>query len=95
MALGESFAGVLEAARVGAEWAWHALYADTAPDLLRYARASRVSDPEDVVVGVCRRAVDPGCHELSRRHPVAEPSQQRRRGDDDHEGHVEDVDRQE
>ena len=35
MALGESFAGVLEAARVGAEWAWRALYADTAPGLLR------------------------------------------------------------
>jgi DNA-directed RNA polymerase specialized sigma24 family protein len=49
MAVGESFAGVLEAARVGAEWAWRALYADTAPDLLRYARASRAPDPEDVV----------------------------------------------
>jgi hypothetical protein len=48
MALGESFAGVLEAARVGAEWAWRALYADMASDLLRYARASRAPDPEDV-----------------------------------------------
>jgi RNA polymerase sigma factor (sigma-70 family) len=57
MALGESFAGVLEAARVGAEWAWRALYADTAPGLLRYARASRVPDPEDVVGETFLRAV--------------------------------------
>ena len=57
MALGESFAGVLEAARVGAEWAWRALYADTAPDLLRYARASRAPDPEDVVGETFLRAV--------------------------------------
>lgn len=57
MALGESFAGVLEAARVGAEWAWRALYADTAPDLLRYARATRAPDPEDVVGETFLRAV--------------------------------------
>jgi len=57
MALGESFTGVLETARVGAEWAWRALYADTAPDLLRYARASRVPDPEDVVGETFLRAV--------------------------------------
>jgi RNA polymerase sigma factor (sigma-70 family) len=57
MTLGESFVGVLEAARVGAEWAWRVLYADTAPDLLRYARASRVPDPEDVVGETFLRAV--------------------------------------
>jgi RNA polymerase sigma-70 factor, ECF subfamily len=57
MPLGESFAGVLESARVGAEWAWRVLYADTAPDLLRYARASRVPDPEDVVGETFLRAV--------------------------------------
>ena len=57
MALGESFAGVLEAARVGAEWAWRALYANTAPDLLRYARASRAPDPDDVVGETFFRAV--------------------------------------
>jgi RNA polymerase sigma factor (sigma-70 family) len=57
MALGESFGGVLEAARIGAEWAWRALFADTAPDLLRYARASRVPDPEDVVGETFLRAV--------------------------------------
>src|SRR6266540_3256608 len=57
MALGESFAGVLEAARVGAEWAWRALYADTAPGLLGYARASRAPDPEDVVGETFLRAV--------------------------------------
>ncbi len=57
MTLGESFDGVLEAARLGAEWAWRALYADTAPDLLRYASASRVPDPEDVVGDAFLRAL--------------------------------------
>jgi RNA polymerase sigma-70 factor (ECF subfamily) len=57
MAIGEGFDGVLAAARVGAEWAWRALYADTAPDLLRYASASRVRDPEDVVEDTFLRAV--------------------------------------
>jgi RNA polymerase sigma-70 factor (ECF subfamily) len=57
MGIGEGFDGVLEAARVGAEWAWRALYRDTAPELLRYARASRVADPEDVVGDTFLRAV--------------------------------------
>lgn len=57
MALGESFPRVVEAAQVGAEWAWRALYADTAPDLLRYAHASRVADPEDVVGETFLRAL--------------------------------------
>jgi RNA polymerase sigma-70 factor (ECF subfamily) len=57
MALGASFDGVLAAARVGAEWAWRALYADSAPDLLRYARAGHVPDPEDVVGDTFLRAV--------------------------------------
>ena len=57
MALGEAFEEVLEAARVGAEWAWRALYRDAATGLLRYARASRVPDPEDVVGEVFLRAV--------------------------------------
>lgn len=57
MAIGEGFDGVLTAARVGAEWAWRELYSTTAPDLLRYARASRVPDPEDVVGDAYLRAV--------------------------------------
>ena len=57
MALGESFDQMLDAARVGAEAAWRALYRDVAPDLARYARASRVPDPEDVVGEVFLRAV--------------------------------------
>ena len=57
MALGESFDGVLEAARVGAEWAWRALYSETAPALLRYARASQAPDPEDVVGDAFLRVV--------------------------------------
>lgn len=57
MPLGEGFDPVLEAARTGAEWAWRALYLDLAPGVVRYARASRVPDPEDVVGEVFLRAV--------------------------------------
>jgi RNA polymerase sigma-70 factor, ECF subfamily len=57
MAIGEGFDGVLDAARTGAEWAWRALYQDLAPGLVRYARASRTPNPEDVVGEVFLRAV--------------------------------------
>ncbi len=57
MALGDAFDRVLEAARVGADWAWRELYRDAAPGLLRYARASRAPDPEDIVGEVFLRAV--------------------------------------
>lgn len=57
MAFGEAFVGVLDAARAGSEWAWRALYQDLAPTLVRYARASRAPDPEDVVGEVFLRAV--------------------------------------
>lgn len=40
---------VIQAARLGADWAWTALYRDLSPDVLRYAHAKRCPDPEDVV----------------------------------------------
>jgi RNA polymerase sigma factor (sigma-70 family) len=55
--MGEGFEGLLLAARLGAEWAWRAIYFDLAPDVLRYARASRVSDPDDLVGDVFLRVV--------------------------------------
>lgn len=49
MAFGESFPGVLAAARAGAEWAWDALYRELAPPLLGYLRAGGAAEPEDVL----------------------------------------------
>lgn len=54
---GEAFPGVLEAARLGAEWAWRALYEELAPSLHRYAHACRVADPDSTVGEVFLRAV--------------------------------------
>lgn len=46
---GSSWPQVLEACRVGAEWAWRQVYEDLAPSVLRYYRASRAPDAEDLV----------------------------------------------
>jgi RNA polymerase sigma factor (sigma-70 family) len=48
MMLGENFPGTLEAARVGAEWAWTSIYRDVAPTVLGYLRARRADEPEDL-----------------------------------------------
>ena len=53
----EGFDGVLQAARLGAEWAWREIYGDLAPDVLRYARASRVTDPDGLVGEVFLRVL--------------------------------------
>jgi RNA polymerase sigma factor (sigma-70 family) len=53
----DGFASTLTAARAGADWAWRALYQDVAPGLARYARASRVADPENLVGDTFLRAV--------------------------------------
>jgi RNA polymerase sigma-70 factor (ECF subfamily) len=53
----DGFAETLLAARAGADWAWRALYEDVAPALARYARASGVADPENLVGDVFLRAV--------------------------------------
>jgi RNA polymerase sigma-70 factor (ECF subfamily) len=44
-----AFESVLEAARVGAEWAWTRLYDSLAPTLLGYLRAQGAPDPD----GIC------------------------------------------
>lgn len=58
MSLGDNFDNVLQAARVGAEWAWVELYRDLSPSVLRYIRAHGAKEPEDVLgevfVGVVR-----------------------------------------
>jgi RNA polymerase sigma-70 factor (ECF subfamily) len=43
------FASVLEAARVGADWAWSRLYADLAPPVLGYLRTRGAAEPEDLL----------------------------------------------
>src|SRR5919106_593160 len=53
----DGFETTLLAARAGAEWAWRALYEDLAPSLTRYAQASRVEDPENLVGDVFLSAV--------------------------------------
>lgn len=50
MGLGESFDGVLAAARTGQEWAWRALYGGLAPRVRGYLRArGGEADPDDLV----------------------------------------------
>jgi RNA polymerase sigma factor (sigma-70 family) len=49
VALGESFEGVIEAARAGGDWAWAALYRNLAPAVLGYLRAQGASEPEDLL----------------------------------------------
>lgn len=49
VALGTNFESVLQAARLGADWAWTAIYRDLAPDVLRYVRVQGASEPEDVL----------------------------------------------
>jgi RNA polymerase sigma-70 factor (ECF subfamily) len=48
MSLGEQFPEVLEAARLGAEWAWRALHRELAPALIAYIGGRGGSDPEDL-----------------------------------------------
>lgn len=47
--LGDDFAQLLAAARVGAEWAWTALYRDLAPSIRGYVRARGAAEPDDVL----------------------------------------------
>lgn len=47
--LGTSWSSVLEACRAGAEWSWRQVYEDLAPTVLRYFRACRAPNAEDLV----------------------------------------------
>lgn len=48
---------MLGAARAGAEWAWRELYRDAAPRVLRFLRARKARDPEDLLGDVFLKAV--------------------------------------
>jgi len=52
VALGESFHGVLCAARAGQEWAWEAIYRDLSPAVAGYLRAKDGSEPDDLTAEV-------------------------------------------
>lgn len=47
--IGEAFESVLDAARVGADWAWRTIYEDLAPSLHSYARVRGATDPDGLV----------------------------------------------
>jgi RNA polymerase sigma factor (sigma-70 family) len=49
MPFGESFPQILDAARLGADWAWTALYRDLAPSVRGYLRARGAPEPDDLV----------------------------------------------
>ena len=46
---GISWPPVLDACRLGAEWAWRQVYEELSPAVLRYFRAVRAPEPEDLV----------------------------------------------
>jgi RNA polymerase sigma-70 factor (ECF subfamily) len=47
MTLGHSFESVLDAAKVGADWAWGALYGEVAGPVMGFFRSRGVTDPEE------------------------------------------------
>lgn len=49
MAIGMEFPSTLQAARLGAEWAWSRIYRDASPAVLRYLRAHGTADAEDLL----------------------------------------------
>lgn len=49
MSLGEAFESILDAARLGEEWAWEQLYRALAPSVLGYLRTRGTDDPEDLL----------------------------------------------
>lgn len=62
MTIGPNFLTVLQAARLGAEWAWTELYRDLSPRVLRYLRAHGAFEAEDllgeVFVSVVRKIAE-------------------------------------
>lgn len=47
MSLGQSFESVLDAAKVGADWAWAVLYGEIAGPVMGFFRSRGVADPEE------------------------------------------------
>ncbi len=52
VAIGEHFPEVLDAARLGAEWAWTELWGDLAGSVTGYMRSKGVREPEDATAEV-------------------------------------------
>jgi len=53
----ESFDTVLDAARVGGEWAWERIYRSLAPTVTGYLRANGAAEPEDLTADVFMQVV--------------------------------------
>jgi len=49
MPFGDDFPQVLDAARLGAEWAWAGLYRDLSPSVRGYLRARGAAEPDDLL----------------------------------------------
>ena len=47
MTLGPSFESVLEAARLGSDWAWAVLYGEIAGPVMGFLRSRGIADPQD------------------------------------------------
>lgn len=48
-ALGEDFPQILQAARLGEEWAWRTIYREMAPAVIGYLHARGAAEPEDIL----------------------------------------------
>jgi RNA polymerase sigma factor (sigma-70 family) len=57
MALGHSFANILAAARVGADWAWTQIYEELAPAVTGYLAARGAPEPADLASEVFLQVV--------------------------------------
>jgi RNA polymerase sigma-70 factor (ECF subfamily) len=49
MPFGDDFPRILDAARLGAEWAWAVLYRDLSPSVRGYLRARGAAEPDDLL----------------------------------------------
>jgi RNA polymerase sigma-70 factor (ECF subfamily) len=49
MPFGDDFPRILDAARLGGEWAWAALYRDLSPSVRGYLRARGAAEPDDLL----------------------------------------------
>lgn len=62
MSLGQSFESALDAAKLGADWAWAALYGEVAGPVMGFFRSRGVADPEeaagDVFFELARDLID-------------------------------------
>src|SRR5947207_12645280 len=57
MGFGESFEGMLGAARAGQQWAWEGIYRELSPSVFGYLRARRADEPDDLTAEVFLQVV--------------------------------------